>query len=175
MITGLSAYQAVAGASYLRVTEARPSSPDGMTVSDGSVGSPGRVIQDVVTLSPAAQAYLDYLAAGGGGASTVSQFSSLSGHANLIGANLSYKNFRGDDLSGAFLFGANLTGAVFDYANLQNAWMAGTDLSGASFNGADLRGANLDKATGLTSEQLAGAIVNGNTLLPIAVTTVYSR
>ena len=55
------------------------------------------------------------------------------------------------DLSGANLSGANLNGAV----------------RGANFSGCDLRGADLSTVTGLTAEQIAVAVVDETTKLPL--------
>jgi uncharacterized protein YjbI with pentapeptide repeats len=76
------------------------------------------------------------------------------------------------DLHGAFLRFTDLS-----RANLENANFSGTDFTGAKFHGADfknanlngtiLRGADLTDATNLTREQLASAIIDDQTKLPM--------
>ncbi len=76
------------------------------------------------------------------------------------------------DLRGAFLRFTDLS-----RVNLENANFSGADFTGANFRGADfknanlngtiLRGADLTDATNLTREQLATAIIDDQTKLPI--------
>jgi len=76
------------------------------------------------------------------------------------------------DLHGAFLRFTDLS-----RANLENANFSGADFTGAKFRGANfknanlngtiLRGADLTDATNLTREQLATAIIDDQTKLPI--------
>lgn len=65
------------------------------------------------------------------------------------------------DLSGASLRGANMAGA-----DATNAILRGADFRDAILRGTILRGADLTDAKNLTVEQLAEAIIDGDTLLP---------
>jgi uncharacterized protein YjbI with pentapeptide repeats len=75
------------------------------------------------------------------------------------------------------LHGAYLRGTDFSRFDLENANFSGADFTGANFRGADfknanlnetiLRGADLTDATNLTREQLATAIIDDQTKLPI--------
>ena len=67
---------------------------------------------------------------------------SLSGGANLSGADLGLAN-----LSGHNLYSANLSGANLDHANLSNAILPFADLSNANLSGAILSGAILQGVT----------------------------
>lgn len=160
-IDSISAYAAYAASSYVSVSPAQPVS----TYTSSSANSK-RVIEDKVTLSDTAQAYLEQLARSG---DLESARSASIGHGNLVGADLSGKNYSGTDLSSAFLFRANLAGTDFSYATLKDAWLAQADVTGADFRKADLRGANLSGVTGLTPEQLTGATVDLSTVLPFTV------
>jgi uncharacterized protein YjbI with pentapeptide repeats len=99
-------------------------------------------------------------------------------------ANLALSNLTNTDFTNANLQAANLSQAILDRtifinanlvrANLEGARIIGTNLSGASvfnanFAGALLIGADLAGAEDLTGEQLQGAIIDGNTLLPEGV------
>jgi len=76
------------------------------------------------------------------------------------------------DVHGAYLRRTN-----FSHANLKDANLSGADFTEASFRGSDftnanlsgtiLRGADLTDVTNLTREQLATAIVDDQTKLPI--------
>ncbi|GID93612.1 hypothetical protein Adi01nite_30240 [Amorphoplanes digitatis] len=107
---------------------------------------------------------------------------------NFDGASMSGSRFRvskltksrfvGADLRKADLSLAELNDANLEKADLRGADLRGADLSRANLHGADLRGADLRKdsvtgegtnlatAIGLTSQQLAGAIVDSTTVLP---------
>jgi len=65
------------------------------------------------------------------------------------------------ELPGADLRNAILRNANLRKANLAGANLSGTDLFGASLIEADLQGADLTDATGLRSEQIAGADLSG--------------
>ena len=69
---------------------------------------------------------------------------------------------RGTDVSNVNLKGANLSGADFTEANFR-----GSDFTGANLTGKILRGADLTDATNLTEEQIAAAIVDERTKLPV--------
>ncbi len=71
--------------------------------------------------------------------------------ANFEKAILDYTFFQSADLGHANLKGANLTFSYFNDANL---------------TGTDLRGANLDRAVGLTCEQVKSAVIDKDTHLP---------
>jgi hypothetical protein len=95
-------------------------------------------------------------------------------YARLYGANLNGANMNGADLHGAHvdfanLLSAHLNGANMNRAGLHDADLRGADLRGADLRGADLRGADLRGAFELTSDQLAGAIVDDSTALPPGV------
>ncbi len=77
--------------------------------------------------------------------------------ANLSGANLSRANLSGADLrdanlSGAGLFGANLSGAKISRVNLVGADLRNTYLVNAQLTDIDVNTANLQGATGITSQ-----------------------
>ncbi|MEM9926969.1 MAG: pentapeptide repeat-containing protein [Cyanobacteria bacterium P01_D01_bin.50] len=77
--------------------------------------------------------------------------------ANLSGANLSRANLSGADLrdanlSGAGLFGANLSGAKLSRVNLLGADLRNTYLVNARLTDVDVNEANLQGATGITSQ-----------------------
>lgn len=77
--------------------------------------------------------------------------------ANLSGANLSRANLSGADLrdanlSGAGLFGANLSGAKLSRVNLLGADLRNTFLVNARLTDVDVNEANLQGATGVTSQ-----------------------
>jgi hypothetical protein len=115
--------------------------------------------------------------------------------ANLSGANLRGFDLRGTNLNGANLSGADLEGAILaggyfhigrgmgadlSGANLSGANLKGATVgshnpfaddhgkgSGANFSGCDLRGADLSTVTGLTADQIAVAVVDESTKLPV--------
>ena len=77
--------------------------------------------------------------------------------ANLSGANLSRANLSGADLrdanlSGAGLFGANLSGAKLSRVNLLGADLRNTYLVNAQLTDVAVETANLEGATGISSE-----------------------
>ena len=77
--------------------------------------------------------------------------------ANLTGANLSRANLNGADLrdanlSGAGLFGANLNGAKLNRVNLLGADLRNTYLVNAQLTDIDVDNANLQGATGISSQ-----------------------
>jgi len=69
---------------------------------------------------------------------------------------------RGTDLGRLNLEGANLRGADFTEANFR-----GSNSKGANLSGTILRGADLTDATNLTEEQIAAAIIDDRTKLPV--------
>ena len=75
------------------------------------------------------------------------------------------------DLHGAFVRRIDLSRADLERANLAHADAANANFRGANFKDADLtgavlKGAHLREARNLTVEQLAGAVIDENTLLP---------
>jgi hypothetical protein len=100
----------------------------------------------------------------------------LSG-ADLSFANLSYARLEGALLRGANLHAANLCGAGLvstdlprmdlSGCDLRCANLADVDLQGAELSGCDLRDADLSTVTGLTPEQIAVAVVDESTKLPL--------
>jgi uncharacterized protein YjbI with pentapeptide repeats len=58
-------------------------------------------------------------------------------------------------------------GADLGKANLSGANLKGAAVDGANFSGCDLRGADLSTATGMTPEQIAVAVVDETTKLPL--------
>jgi uncharacterized protein YjbI with pentapeptide repeats len=79
---------------------------------------------------------------------------------NLKGARLDGANLTGADLSGADLRGASLRGARFDRAKLAGTLLRSQDLTGA---------------TGLTREQLEGAILDADARQPPPAPAVAER
>jgi uncharacterized protein YjbI with pentapeptide repeats len=75
--------------------------------------------------------------------------------ADLTGADLTSTVLSGANLRGANLRGADLRGADLRDADLEAADLSGADLGGAGLSGAYLSYANLDRATDITSEELA--------------------
>ena len=83
--------------------------------------------------------------------------------ANLVGANLAFKDLAGANLAGAYakfadLEGANCKGAIFEGANLTNANLTNANLTNANLTRANFEGANLKDA------DLKGAIFEGANL-----------
>jgi uncharacterized protein YjbI with pentapeptide repeats/CheY-like chemotaxis protein len=81
-------------------------------------------------------------------------------------ADLTVAKLRHDDMRFA-----DLTAAVFKDADLAGARMSGVKIEGTDFTGAimlytDLEGADLEKATGLTQQQIAKAVGDTSTKLP---------
>ena len=167
---GIGAYANFVAGTYLTVSESQPVTS--WERSSGIAGSK-RVIEDEVTLSGTAQAFLEHRARAGSAAQDAGTTPALSPQsvdpANLIGVNLAGKDFSGADLSRAFLYRANLAGADFSRATLKDAWIADSDVRNANFDGADLRGANLGKARNLTRDQLIRARVDLKTVLPFTL------
>jgi hypothetical protein len=109
----------------------------------------------------------------------------LLSHAYLVGANLSRANLDCAKLAGANLTEANLDSANLPHARLSDALLTGADLSqanldganlagatfyyarlnGATLSGASLIGSNLEKAIGLTREQVESALIDEGTRL----------
>lgn len=90
---------------------------------------------------------------------------------NLALATYDDANLSGANLSVSNLFGARFNRANFSRANLQNAIAVGTyfgssDLAGADLSGANFSGADLSLAKGLTQAQLNRACGDANTKLP---------
>jgi uncharacterized protein YjbI with pentapeptide repeats len=69
---------------------------------------------------------------------------------------------RGTDLSNTNLESANLSGADFT-----NATFRGANFKNANLTGTILRGADLTDATNLTEDQIAAAIIDDRTKLPV--------
>lgn len=82
----------------------------------------------------------------------------------LAGVDLTDANLRDAVLHKAVLKGAELLLADFQGASLLQADLQGANLLGAKFQDANLQGATLEDATGLQSEQLAGANLFGAAL-----------
>ncbi|MBL8116165.1 MAG: pentapeptide repeat-containing protein [Anaerolineae bacterium] len=100
--------------------------------------------------------------------------------ADLRGVNLARADLRGVNLVGAKLVGADLHRAKLVGADLVNSDLGSTNLVSADLHSVDLGGANLFGAqldgadlrytslreTKVTEEQLRGAMLNNNTILP---------
>ena len=82
----------------------------------------------------------------------------------FTGADLTDVNLRDAVLHKAVLKGADLLLTDFQGASLLQADLRGANLLGAKFQDANLQGANLEEASGLQSEQLAGANLFGAAL-----------
>ena len=100
--------------------------------------------------------------------------------ADLRDANLQGVSFRGADMQGANLASADLQGSNLANANLQYANLANTDLREGEFNDSNfsnskLQGADLRGAINLTREQIASAVIDGNTKLPDYLEGDYSQ
>ena len=78
--------------------------------------------------------------------------------------DLSGARVRRTNLSHANLTRANLSHADLTGANLRDANLAGTILSGTILQGADLSGVK-----NLTKEQLAEAVIDETTILPVEI------
>lgn len=63
----------------------------------------------------------------------------------------------------------SLSSAFFTCANMQSSNFGTSNVAAADFTGANLRGADLSRVTGLTSEQIRGALVGPLTRLPADV------
>ncbi len=188
-IEGLSAYQVGYGAVYLQVAKVQTTGKT-YQVAHGGSGT----VEDIVTLSLAAQAILGYLSSNvplkgdltpinGGSDNLPNQtteqllaqdaatpLAQASGsHNNFVGIDLSGQNLSGGDFRGVALNYANLTGTDLSYAVLTGVSFANADVTGANFQGADLRGANFAGATGLRADQLVNARIDMSTTLPIGV------
>jgi uncharacterized protein YjbI with pentapeptide repeats len=76
------------------------------------------------------------------------------------------------DVHGAYLRGTNLSNANLELADLSgadftNAIFRGANFKNANLTGTILRGADLTDATNLTRAQLATAIIDDQTRLPV--------
>ena len=89
--------------------------------------------------------------------------------ANLVGAHLEEAFLREVHLRGTLLTGTHLERAILWAAHLEQATLWGSHLDGADLWGANLQGANLAHATGLTTEQIAVALIDEETRLPKGV------
>ncbi len=188
-IEGLSAYQVGYSAVYLRAAEVQTTGKTYQLAHGGS-----GTVEDTVSLSPTAQAILDYLSTNvplkgdltpinGGADNLPNQTTELllaqdaqpplaqavGSHNNFVGIDLSGQNLSGGDFRSITLNYANLAGTDFSYAVLTGVSFANADVTGANFQGADLRGANLAGVTGLRADQLINARVDTGTTLPIGV------
>ncbi|MGA2504957.1 MAG: pentapeptide repeat-containing protein [Anaerolineales bacterium] len=83
----------------------------------------------------------------------------------LFGADLSWANLRGANLTSANLSMANLLGTSLNGANLSKANLTGACLNGADLREADLKGATLHWAA-LEEAKLFGAKYNQKTRWP---------
>jgi len=143
------------------------------TTTFGGQLAGGGTVEDVVTLSPAAQEVLKYQAQTEKLDSTGNPIiTDEASTGNIVAADLEGRDLSGTDLTGATLNYANLKNANLNNAVLRGATFGNADVTGATFHGADLRGANFGGVTGLTYGQLAGARTDINTVLPIAVVRV---
>jgi uncharacterized protein YjbI with pentapeptide repeats len=70
-------------------------------------------------------------------------------------------NIRGVNLENAYLIGANLSESNLSQVNFQNAFLVE-----ARFDDANLEGANLNRAGGLTCDQIKSAVIDESTHLP---------
>lgn len=78
-------------------------------------------------------------------------------------------DFRAATVTGWDLTGVEsprLSSAFFTCADLQQSDLGEADVTATDFTGANLRGADLSEVSGLTSEQLSGALVGPETDLP---------
>lgn len=82
--------------------------------------------------------------------------------ADLTQANASSAVLEGSDLSGVSLLGADLSGSLLN----RETNLAGADLNGANLSLAFLFGVDLSTSRGLTTEQVATALTDGQTTLP---------
>jgi|GEM_PF-3958256 len=162
MIEGVNAYL---GSIYTSRTKI---SSDYQTTFGGELTT-GGTVEDVVTLSAAAQEVLKSQADSIPLNATENPIRSGTTSTNTIAAELEGRNLAGTDLTGIALNFANLKDANFNNTVLREASLAYADATGATFHGADLRGANFSNVSGLTADALAGARVNISTVLPIAV------
>jgi uncharacterized protein YjbI with pentapeptide repeats len=89
----------------------------------------------------------------------------------FTGADLTDVNLRDAVLHKAVLKGADLLLTDLQGASLLQADLQGANLLGTKFQDANLQGANLEEATGLQSEQLAGANLFG-AALPAAISVL---
>jgi uncharacterized protein YjbI with pentapeptide repeats len=90
------------------------------------------------------------------------------GKAKLAGVTAAGATLKNAVLTGADLSSANLRDADLTRARLQGATVAGADFTGADLTDADLRGVDLRTTTGLTGASLERAVVDGDTVLPVA-------
>jgi uncharacterized protein YjbI with pentapeptide repeats len=91
--------------------------------------------------------------------------------ADLSASEMDHTSFAGGDLRDVNAYGGRFTGADFSGANLTNATFVGAYLQGADFRDARLTGVNfsgaeMDRARGLSQNQLAGACGDEATTLP---------
>jgi uncharacterized protein YjbI with pentapeptide repeats len=89
--------------------------------------------------------------------------------ANMAGVPLVQASLRGANLRSADLKLARLDSARLDGALLERSNCSGANFTGATLAGANLSSANLREAAGLTQEQVAEAIVDVRTHLPLAI------
>ncbi|MDP3183616.1 MAG: pentapeptide repeat-containing protein [Desulfobaccales bacterium] len=87
--------------------------------------------------------------------------------ATLAKADMEKAFLNGTHLKKALIIASNLEEASLSEAHLEGAILASTKLEGAILYKAHLEGLNLQNATGLTWEQLAQAIIDEKTQLPI--------
>jgi hypothetical protein len=100
---------------------------------------------------------------------------SLLNHANLSGAHLDHAQLQNTCLVRAQVTGTDFSYSHLEHADLRNAVDAdGTDFTGAFMDGTDLRWADLQKAKGLTPDQIAKAKADCTTQLPPSLSAVQS-
>jgi len=90
--------------------------------------------------------------------------------ANFSGADLDHARLVLTCLSGANLKGATLRHADLSGANFLDADFDGADLTGAVLTVTSIKGAQLDRARGLTQDQLNAACGDAQTRLPPGLT-----
>jgi uncharacterized protein YjbI with pentapeptide repeats len=100
--------------------------------------------------------------------------------ADLTAVTMANANLANSDLRDVNAYAGLFTGANFTGADLTNATFVGSYLQGARFSGANLSGVNfsgaeMDRASGLTQRQLAGACGDSLTKLPRGLTSPPSR
>lgn len=139
---------------FLRVDTSRAVNGVEQTTVGGVIAN--TPVQDFVTLSSYAR---ELLAA------------QTSNNGTLVQSQIVNRNLQGVNLSGTDLSFSNLSGSNFNYSVLQDTILRGANLTDTTFVRADLRGADLGETSGLTANQLAGALLDSETVLPLPVLT----
>ncbi|WP_433436125.1 pentapeptide repeat-containing protein [Nonomuraea sp. CA-141351] len=86
--------------------------------------------------------------------------------ANLSGANLRVAHLSNSNLQGAYVRWVDLRDASLIGSDFRGSVLRGSNLSHAYLADADFRGVDLSEVKGLTADQLADAIIDGETVLP---------